>query len=71
MRNVYQNTYFKQGKNKISGIHLSVDMIKNTVFIECDFHPNTFNLEYEDCIFIECQMKGMLTLDKGSYFIEY
>lgn len=71
MYQVFHNMYFKQGRDKISGIHLSPNMVKNAVFIECDFHPNTFNLRFEDCIFIQCQLKGMLSMDSGSQFIEY
>ena len=47
--------YFKCGKGLISGIKLP-DEVKETHFISCMFHPNTFDIKYSSCIFEDCDV---------------
>ena len=56
-----KDMYFKQGRGNISGIHLDNSMRVMTHFINCDFHPNTWNLKYRSCVFESCQIKNCLT----------
>ena len=65
----YKNFYFKQGQTQISGINLTDEMIKESEFIDCDFHPNTWDLEFEGCIFMDCSVENDLTKHKSCEFI--
>ena len=54
--NKVHNTYLKQGpRGQISGCQLA-EVVVNTHFTNCDFHPNTFDLKYEGCIFENCDV---------------
>jgi len=48
-----KNVYFKRGVGLISGINLK-GPVENICFIECDFHPNTWDEKFINCCFIDC-----------------
>ena len=66
---VVKDTYFKQGKGLISGIPLSRTDTKETHFINCDFHPNTWDLKYRNCVFEDCGIKGCHTMAVDCIYI--
>lgn len=62
------NHYFKQG-GYISGFELP-STVKHVHFIRCDFHPNTWNLKYVECVFEGCSIKGCLTRAEDCIYVD-
>lgn len=48
-----KNHYFKEGHGLMSGLPAPY---REAHFIRCDFHPNTFDLPFQDCIFEDCSI---------------
>ena len=57
-RAVVKNYYFKNGKGLMSGIHLADpgEEVRDTHFISCDFHPNTWETLFVNCRFENCDL---------------
>jgi hypothetical protein len=54
---LHSNTYYKVGENLTSGCPLPTDdngIVKDGIFLQCDFHPNCRLVKIENCIFIDC-----------------
>lgn len=57
-REVIQNTYYKESNFPlVSGLGLPKDsdgVVRNKEFVNCEFHPNTEGVTFENCVFISC-----------------
>ena len=53
---LYENTYYKIGKQLASGVDLP-EKVNGIFFKNCTFHPNVWDCcEFEKCIFENCDM---------------
>lgn len=55
---VIKNVYFKVGGH-ISGI-TPKSSYKDTLFLDCTFHPDCEDIPFKDCIFVNCNNAGRL-----------
>jgi hypothetical protein len=54
-KKLFENVYFKLGVDLISGINLP-EKVENVKFVNCDFHPNTFDIKFLYCEFEGCNI---------------
>ncbi len=65
---VSKNVYYK-GKNLISGMELPTDndgCVRDYIFIQCDFHPACRQVEFLNCVFVDCFGSDKLTIHNST-----